>query len=134
MYVGNRNIILDMYGDDTMISHIKGSKFVGDKITLRDGKMLGIKETTQELLDIVDGDKPTIELIQLSFEDDISHIDLSNELQEIVDTIIDIGWNDELYKPRSMGYKGKDMYPQYVMECLHQGYQDYKTLKKYGLV
>ena len=117
-----------------MITHINGNKFVGDKITLRDGKKIGVKETTQELLDMVGDDNQTIELIRMSFEDGVSRVELDTQLQDIVDTIIDIGWNDEKYKPRSMGYQGKDMYPRYVMECINQGYQDYDTMKKYGLV
>ena len=117
-----------------MITKIKGNKFNGDKITLLNGKIKGIGKTTQELLDMVDGNKEIIKLIELSFEQGISHENLNFELQEIVDTIIDIGWNDEKYRPQSQGYQGKDMYPRYVMECLNQGYQDFPILEKYGLV
>tara|TARA_R100000742_G_C4273706_1_gene93362 strand:- start:377 stop:733 length:357 start_codon:yes stop_codon:yes gene_type:complete len=117
-----------------MITHISGNKFIGDKITLRDGKKFGVKETTQELLDIVGDNSTTIDLIQKSFDDGVSRVELNTQLQDIVDTIIDIGWNDEKYRPQSMGYQGREMYPKYVMECLNKGCQDFPTMKRYGLV
>ena len=117
-----------------MITKTKGKKFNGDIITLRDGKSIGCCDTTQELLDMVDGNKEIIKLIELSFKQGISHENLNNKLQDIVDSIIDVSWNDEIYRPQSQGYQGKDMYPKYVMECLKKGVQDYDTMKKFGLV
>jgi len=116
-----------------MITKVKGKKFDGDLITLRGGNKIGIKETTQELLDRKLSEKE-ICMIKDSFGPYGVNPNLNDEIQEILEAITDVGWNDEKYRPQSKGYQGKDMYPRYVMKCLIQGYQDYETMKEFGLV
>ena len=115
-----------------MITKTKGKKFDGDIKYLRDEKAKGCCETTKELLDM----NPSNEvknMIEDSFGTFGIDDRLDDRIQEIIEFVIDIGWNDEIYRPRSQGFLGKDMYPNYVKECLKKGVQDYDTMKKYGL-
>ncbi len=116
-----------------MITKIKGKKFDGDLISLRDGKAIGVKETTQELLNMNLNDEVK-NMIYDSFSAFGIDDRLDDRIQEIIEFVTDIGWNDEKHKPRSKGFLGKDMYPMYVMECLKKGVQDYETMKKYRLI
>jgi len=116
-----------------MITKTKGKKFDGDIKYLRDEKAKGCCETTKELLDMNLSEKE-IDMIGDSFGAFGIDDRLDDRIQEIIEFVTDIGWNDEKYRPRSKGFFGKDMYPMYVMECLKKGVQDYDTIKKYGLI